>query len=99
MAVGGVLMDWRNHGIAQIRECERILVSAERRGRDYHAQRSLDGVTPPWHLPVSDHLDEVHRLLLASLEQTKNECLAEAIVLLESAIQRCYKESLNGPHS
>lgn len=89
-------MDWRNHGIAQIRECERLLVSAERRGGDYHKERKQRGIVPPHCTPIGDHLDEVHRLLLAALEQTNNECVAEAIVLLESAIQRCYKEPMNG---
>lgn len=66
-------MDWRNHTIEKIREEERLIVCAGRRGISLRPGDS-----------VADNLDHIHGTLLAALEQTHNECVAEAIVLLEA---------------
>lgn len=81
-------MNWRNHTPEKIAVEERLLVSAMRRGADYARNMKRRGAVPPQEQPITDHLQSVHETLLVALEQTHNECVAEAIVLLESAINR-----------
>lgn len=81
-------MDWRNHTYAKIIEEENYVSSAMRRMVDYHECLRRNGEPVPTELPICDHLQAVHDLLLSELEHSLPQITAEAIVLLESAIDR-----------